>query len=288
MYINSENINEMAKVMFAKRKCDVNKGSFGRAAIFGSSSDFVGAVKLAALGELSMRMGTGYSILAVPKEILPSISPNVFECVVSPQKSENGKFVFCEESVNHAIKNASSVAIGMGMGKSEEVLKLVEYIFDNFAGNVVIDADGLNSITMQTLQRTRKCNLVITPHLKEFSRIYGESVESIKSNACEIAVAFAKTHNLTLLLKDYQSLITNGNQTFLVTDGSPSLAKAGSGDFLAGSIAGLAANFPIFNSAAVAADIIAKSSSDFSREYNDNIMLARDLFQMVASYIKGM
>lgn len=286
MYLTSENITNMAKEMFQRRAIDVNKGSFGRAVIFGSSSDFIGAVKLSALGELSMRMGTGYSTLAVPREIVSSIAPNVFECVVAPQKSDNGKFVFCKETVQRTIKNASSVAIGMGMGKSEEVRKLVEFICQNFSGNVVIDADGLNSIDLAVLSKKRTCNLAITPHLKEFSRLIGESVETIKNDVAGIATNFAKKYNLTLVLKDFQTVITSGVKFCKIAHGSPSLAKAGSGDFLAGGIVGLSANFEIFNSAAVASHIIASASGEFSAKYNDNIMLSRDLFKMVADFIK--
>lgn len=286
MYVTSENIINMARKMFAKRSADVNKSSFGRAVIFGSSRDFVGAVKLSALGELSMRMGTGYSVVAVPDEIVSTIAPNIFECVVAPQKSENGKFVFCEKTATKTIQNASSVAIGMGMGKSVEVQKLISFIFQNFSGNVIIDADGLNSIDLSILEKPRKCNLVLTPHVKEFSRLSNKSVEKIKSDAENIAKNFASEYNLTLVLKDFQTIITNGEDTSKIEHGSPSLAKAGSGDFLAGAISGLSANFEIFNSAVVASSIIASASSEFSSQYNDNIMLSRDLFRMVADFIK--
>ncbi len=286
MYITSENTINMAREMFQKRASDVNKSSFGRAVIFGSSSDFVGAVKLSALGELSMRMGTGYSTIAVPEEIAASVAPNIFECVVAPQKSENGKFVFCCETVEKTIKNASSIAIGMGMGKSEEVGKLVGYTFQNFSGNVIVDADGLNSIDLSVLEKPRKCCLALTPHMKEFSRLTGETLETIKSDAENIATSFARKYNLTLVLKDFQTIITDGENISKITHGSSSLAKAGSGDFLAGAIGGLSANFEIFNSAVVATHIIASASGKFSAEYNDNVMLSRDLFHMVTNYLK--
>ncbi|MBR2874561.1 MAG: NAD(P)H-hydrate dehydratase, partial [Clostridia bacterium] len=167
---------EQIKEHFPKRAKNSHKGTYGKNVIFASCEEYVGACKIAALGSLSMRMGSGYTALALTKTVANSVSPEIFECIISLQEEKEGKFYFNEEKVKSAIQKAQSVAVGMGMGNTEETKKLVEYLLKNFTGTLLVDADGLNSITEEMLLTERSCQLILTPHYAEFSRLTGLTI----------------------------------------------------------------------------------------------------------------
>lgn len=271
---------------FPKRDKDTNKGDYGVVTIFASSNNYVGAVKLATLGAISMRFGSGYTILGVTESVAKSISPEVFECTLSIQEEKNGMFFFNKNNVDKAIEKADVVAVGMGMGSNIETNKLVKYLLTKKDKGVIIDADGLNSITKEDIKESNHNNIIITPHPKELSRLIGNSVDEIVKNQVSIAINVAKELNVTILLKGSNSVITDGKEIYRVENSSPSLAKAGSGDFLSGAISSLAIKQRGTLSCYLASQIIGSVASEFSERYNDNVMLARDLCDGIKEYFK--
>ena len=277
---------EQIKEHFPKRAKNSHKGTYGKNVIFASCEEYVGACKIAALGSLSMRMGSGYTALALTKTVANSVSPEIFECIISLQEEKEGKFYFNEEKVKSAIQKAQSVAVGMGMGNTEETKKLVEYLLKNFTGTLLIDADGLNSITEEMLLTERKCSLILTPHIKEFSRLTGLTINEIKRDNVNLCVNYAKKWNANLLLKSEESVISNGVEVYKTVNSSPALAKAGSGDFLAGAISALAISKEPIKACAIASQLIAFTASDLAQKYNENVILARDIADGVRDFFK--
>ena len=211
---------EQIKQHFPKRAKNSHKGTYGKNVIFASCEEYVGACKIAALGSLSMRMGSGYTALALTKTVANSVSPEIFECIISLQEEKEGKFYFNEEKVKSAIQKSKSVAVGMGMGNTEETKKLVNYLLKNFTGTLLIDADGLNSITEEMLLTERKCSLILTPHIKEFSRLTGLTINEIKRDNVNLCVNYAKKWNANLLLKSEESVISNGAEVYKTVNSS--------------------------------------------------------------------
>ena len=277
---------EQIKEHFPKRAKNSHKGTYGKNVIFASCEEYVGACKIAALGSLSMRMGSGYTALALTKTVANSVSPEIFECIISLQEEKEGKFYFNEERVKSAIQKAQSVAVGMGMGNTEETKKLVEYLLKNFTGTLLIDADGLNSITEEMLLTERKCSLILTPHIKEFSRLTGFTIDEIKRDNVNLCINYAKKWNANLLLKSEESVISNGAEVYKTVNSSPALAKAGSGDFLAGAISALAISKEPLTACAIASQLIAFTASDLAQKDNDNVILARDIADGVRDFFK--
>ncbi len=237
---------ELVFAFLPKRKRNAHKGSFGRAAIVAGSEKYTGAAYLSAAGcaEACLRAGVGYTALYLPKSILPYYLlklPEVLLCA----SNEGGRYEFNEEKMQELLVH-DGIAFGMGMGVSKEVACGAKWLIENYEGRLVLDADGLNSLAayeeLSAAFANKKCDVVLTPHAKEFARLTGESVDSVLTDGLALAQTFAKKHGVTLLLKGATTVITDGRRTAFNTAGNSGQAKGGSGDVLSGLIVGLCAS----------------------------------------------
>ena len=132
------------------------------------------------------------------------------------------------------------------------------------------------------LART-KAQVILTPHLKEFSRLSGYSIDQIRQEPIPLAQEFAREHKVILLLKGPCSIITDGTEVLLCDRGCPGMATAGSGDVLSGIMAAVcAANPDKLLQAAAAAAYINGAAGELAQEaYNDVTMTAGDTAAMV-------
>lgn len=271
---------EDIKELFQKRKEDANKGDFGKVGILGGSINYSGAVKLASLSLASLRGGCGLVKVIVPKEIVSSLSPILLEQTLFPYKNL--------EDIKKSIKDLDSLAIGMGWGSNENHLPILKDILENFQGNLVIDADGLNTLVNHIeILRTSQANIVLTPHLKEFSRLISLSIEEIEKNKIEIAKSFAKENHIILLLKGSTTIVTNGIDVYLINYGTPGMATSGSGDVLSGILAGLL-GYLDYNLLSVSASAIVNGlAGELAEEKNTDIsMIASDTIKCIPAAIK--
>ena len=224
-----------------KRKRNSHKGDYGKAAIVAGSLAYTGAAYLSAAA--CLRSGAGYTTLFVPSGILP------YYILKSPEillKSSNEGTVYAfNEEIMGQVCEYNAVAYGMGMGVSQEVADGAAYLLRCYLGKLILDADGLNSLAaykkseLAHLLKNAKCDVVLTPHIKEFSRITGLSVEEILSADLQNAQAFANENSVTILLKNAATIVTDGAKTAVNFTGNSGQAKGGSGDVLSGVIAGL-------------------------------------------------
>ena len=271
---------EDIKELFQKRKEDANKGDFGKVGILGGSINYSGAVKLASLSLASLRGGCGLVKVIVPKEIVSSLSPILLEQTLFPYKNL--------EDIKKSIKDLDSLAIGMGWGSNENHLPILKDILENFQGNLVIDADGLNTLVNHVeILRTSQANIVLTPHLKEFSRLTSLSIEEIEKNKIELAKSFAKENHVILLLKGSTTIVTNGIDVYLINYGTPGMATSGSGDVLSGILAGLL-GYLDYNLLSVSASAIVNGlAGELAEEKNTDIsMIASDTIKCIPAAIK--
>ena len=198
------------KDKFAQRPSNSNKGGYGYAGIMGGSLEYSGAIKLANLSASAMRTGCGVVRLIIPEGIAKAVAPYLLEQTIFPMKDENNKMIFSEEQVDEALVKLKALAIGMGWGQSEEYEKILEYILNNYNLPVVIDADGLNTVTKMNMDilKSTKCKVILTPHLKEFERLSKMKIEDIKQDEITIAKDFAKKYDVILLLKGPTTVVT--------------------------------------------------------------------------------
>lgn len=274
------------KDLVKERNIDSNKGDFGKAGIYGGSIEYSGALKLAYLSLSALRSGCGISRALVKKEVLPLLGPNILEQTLCILPNYNDKF---HDKLKDSIKDLDSLAFGMGLGSDEHLEEVLEFLIKNYTGNLIIDADGLNTLSRMDLNilKNRKCNILLTPHLKEFSRLINKSIEEIKKDSLNLVKEFASTYKITVLLKGHTTIISDGTDTYLVKTGCPGMSSAGSGDVLSGILAGLLAylNFSLLTiSLGVLINGIAGCLAE--EDNTDISMLARDTINNIGKSIK--
>ncbi len=219
--------------LIPERKNYSHKGTYGYTALWGGCEEYSGAVKLANLSLSALKSGSGVNKLIVNERIASSVAPYLLESTLF--KMPQG---FDKVKIDEALKGIKCLAIGMGWGKGKAYEDILSYILDNYSINVIIDADGLNTLCnmdLDILKRT-KCTVCLTPHVKEFSRL-------AKCDMSEVdflkAREVAKKYDVIVLLKGTATAVTDGEDVYFVTSGAPGMATAGSGDVLSGILCGI-------------------------------------------------
>ena len=285
-----DNIKEIEikdiKNLFKERNSESNKGDFGKVGIYGGSIEYSGALKLSYLSLSSLRSGCGISRVLIKKEVLPLIGSNILEETLCILPSFDDNFY---DKLWDYIKDLDSLAFGMGLGNDKHLEEVLEYLIENYTGNLIIDADGLNTLSRMDLNvlNKRKCNILLTPHLKEFSRLCNKTIDEIKKDSLNLVKEFASTYRVSVLLKGHTTFISNGTDTYLVKTGTPGMATAGSGDVLSGILAGLLAYLD-FNLLTVAAGVLLNGIAGcLAEEDNTDIsMIASDTINNIGKAIK--
>jgi NAD(P)H-hydrate epimerase len=234
----------------APRPFAANKGNFGHVLIVGGSAGKSGAPAIAALAAL--RSGAGLVTAAVPASLLPlvaAIAPELMTWPLTP--SPAGSIAaqnLAADLVAALMAGKTVLAIGPGLGLSQEAVKFTAGLLSATKIPVVIDADALNILAVKPvlLAKLAKARpLVLTPHPGEMARLAGIPVAEVQANRLEVARGFAQRLGVTLVLKGARTLIAHPDGRVAVnTTGNPGMAKGGSGDLLTGLIAGLMAQYP--------------------------------------------
>ncbi len=265
---------ELAHSLLPVRRRNAHKGSFGRAAIVAGSMEYSGAAYLAAAA--CLRSGVGYTVLFTPRELLPHYILKAPELLLK-SISEGVRYAFSEENMRMLLAY-DSVAYGMGMGMSEEVAKGAEWLLNCYEGKLILDADGLNSLAvykkeeLSTLFKNAKCDVLLTPHVKEFARLSGLELKELEDKGYSVVKAIAEQWGVTVLFKNAVSVITDGNRVAINDRGCSGQAKAGSGDVLSGVLVGLCASgMSAYDGAALGAyltGLAAELAAEFEGEYS--------------------
>ncbi|MBR6577960.1 MAG: NAD(P)H-hydrate dehydratase [Clostridia bacterium] len=237
---------EPGKDSIPERKNFSNKSTYGYVALIGGSKKYSGAIRLAAMANAAMHAGAGVAMLAVPDSISPYIIPNILEATIYPLSDNSGEIIFNESEFSALAARVKTIAFGMGIGLSGETEKALSYLLNNYKGRLIVDADGLTALSHlgSDAIKNASCELILTPHNMEFSRISGLSIDEILSAPIDHAKKFAKDHGCTLLLKGPSTIVTDGERVYVIDRGCAGMATAGSGDVLSGILAATAAYIP--------------------------------------------
>lgn len=278
------------KKYFQKRMRNTNKGTFGKVSIIGGSAKYSGSAILSMNALTALKTGVGYSTLLVPKSLYDNLIGLNPECILTALPEIEGFIKFDEKALSHTLGD-KTVALGMGMGVSEQVYKIIEYYLQNYCGTLLIDADGLNSLSAFGVEilKNKKCRVVLTPHITEFSRLIKKDKAEIINNGVALAKEFALNYGVTVVLKNATSIITDGKIVYLNTAGCSALAKAGSGDVLSGIAAGILSRAEdVAEGAATACYILGKSAEIASEKSNDYAVTATDVIKEIGSAINSL
>ncbi|MBQ9806547.1 MAG: NAD(P)H-hydrate dehydratase [Clostridia bacterium] len=256
-----------------------HKGTYGYVSIMGGCTEYAGAVKLANLSCAALRAGCGVAKLIVPESIVGGVSPYLLESTLATMPDENGKMRFDAPMLDRLLVGQAALAVGMGWGRSPEYAKILQHILQNYTIPMVIDADGLNTLSEKALSllKNTNCKVVLTPHPKEMERLSGVPVAEIAQDPIGVAENFAKKYGVIVLLKGTCTVVTDGETTYLVNRGCAGMATAGSGDVLSGILAGLLGYAPCDALTVACGAYIAGLAGELAeRDINSISMLASD------------
>ena len=251
------------KNRYKKRPCDSHKGSHGHALLIAGSSDKIGAAVIAS--KACLRSGVGLLTVAFYPENKNVLFNSIPEAM------------YANSCVMNDLSPYNAIGIGPGIGVDEISLQYIYELFENKLP-VVFDADALNIIAKYKIDwKHFNFPFVLTPHPKEFDRLFGEHhSESERRNT---AIQKNKELNCVIVLKGHKTFITDGIQNFENTTGNSGLAKGGSGDALTGIITSfLAQGYTTLEAAklgvylhGLAADITLQTQSEESMLITDVI-----------------
>ena len=221
------------------RAVDAHKGDFGRVLVIAGSVGKSGAAVLAAQGAL--RSGAGLVTVASPRSCQPIIAASAAEYMTEPlDETSSGTVDFGALEAVQAIA-ADVIVAGPGLGRGEGVSAFVRELLEKSGAPLVLDADALNAFAGEpaALVGREGRDVIITPHPGEMARLVGCTVDDLQADRLGFASDFARTHQVTVVLKGYRTIIaTPSGQIFVNPTGSPGMATGGTGDVLAGMIGG--------------------------------------------------
>ena len=275
--------HEQVKSMLPDRKPDSHKGDFGRILLLCGSRGYTGAAALAAMGAL--RSGAGLVYLGVPESIYAIEAVKLTEPVVFPLPDCDGKLAeTAAASVMEMLPRMDAVLIGPGLGQSDGTLAVLKAVIAHAACPLVVDADGINLLAAhKDILRGRTAPTILTPHMGEFARIGGNIAADRKTAAVEMALDL----DAVIVLKGHGTVITDGNFCYLNPTGNPGMAVGGSGDVLAGMIAGLLGQgLDPVSAAACAAWLHGAAGDACAAEMSQYGMLPTDMLDQIPRLMK--
>ena len=269
---------DIYRKMLPDRPEDSNKGTYGRLLVIAGSKGMAGAAYLNA--HAAYMTGAGLVRIYTSsdnREILQTLLP---EAIITTYEEYN------KEELLSLLTWADGVCIGSGLGMSRLSEKILKTVIEYVKVPCLIDADGLNLLAENNnyLNQMAERRFVITPHMKEMSRLTGTPVEELKADRIQILKDFISRYRITCVLKDSRTLIASEEKGIRMNlTGNSAMAKAGSGDVLAGVISGWMVQGKEAEDAAELGTYIHGLSGDLAKfEKGVYSVMARDLIEYLS------
>ena len=263
-----------------QRPRDAHKGTFGTVVVLAGSQGFTGAAYLASMG--AARAGAGIVRLLVAQSIYPILAQKCTEVIVGPVP-EISPGIVGHASLSGALRGfagAESGVIGPGLGRDMSTRRLIEDLVPRIQAPLVLDADALNLLAEHRGSLARFSDrIVITPHPAEFGRLTGLDTSAVQADRRGLASRYAKLWNKVVVLKGAGTVIAAPDGRLTENPiATPALASGGTGDVLAGMIAGfLAQGLPPFEAAVTAVHVHSVAGLDLEASLGQAGALASDL-----------
>lgn len=310
------------KGLLPKRAERTNKGTFGKVMIFAGSKEVTGAAVLAA--KAAYRSGVGIVQVVSAAEcidIIRTAVPEAMTVVLPENPTEETR-----EKLRAEMSKAQSVLAGPGIGQGDAAKKVLEWMIelaDELNKPLVLDADAVNLISMrlreqidnggkntldfkdngeknstgkgrfnEAAERIRQLNsllpknTILTPHPKELSRLLGTAVSELLSAPIDIAKECIYNSELIFVLKDAATIVAGNGELYVNTSGCNGMATGGSGDVLAGIIAGLLTNLEPSEAATLGVYLHGLAGEKASEELGTRSMLAGDMLEAYPKVLK--
>ena len=223
-----------------KRRADTHKGDYGRLLIIGGSVGYTGAPTLCA--RAAVRAGAGLVSLGVPERIYDVTAVKNDEAMPFPLPDKNG--LLSQDAlpaILERLRRSDVCVLGPGLGRSEELTRLVFAVVAESGIPLVLDADAINALSLDVSALDRAhAPIFLTPHDGEFRRLCDDGGDRADETS-----AFAQQHGVTVVRKGHETVVAHpdGKRTVLRA-GNPGMAKGGSGDVLAGVLGAFLCQLP--------------------------------------------
>ena len=294
----------LVRSLLPSRKLDSNKGSHGRVVVAGGCSDYISAPVLSATA--AYRVGAGLVALAVPSEVKQAAAQSLHEAIFVPVHVTRSNWVSPPLDAHSArvlkeflakVKDGAALLMGPGMGISDKSKRFITKMTEDdglksmMLKGLVCDADALNTLAKLPDWPARLPPMtVLTPHVGEMSRLTGLSMAEVQADRIGNALRFARDWGHVVLLKGaYTVIAAPDGRGVVLPFANSAMATAGTGDVLAGCIAGLMAQGVMPFDAAVCGGYLHGMAGEHWREqHGDTGMLASDLTQLLPDVIRDL
>lgn len=273
--------SDFVEAHLAKRPIDVHKGSCGRVLVIAGSLGFTGAAILASTAVL--RVGGGISTLASAESLYDILASKATEVMTQPLP-EIAPGILGETALDTITQMADkydAILIGPGLGRNEQTCKLVRKFAVQVDKQLIIDADGIYAFSLapDELKNIKKTP-ILTPHLGEMANLLHISISDLKHNLWDVARKAADYFQAIFVLKSDRTLVAypDGN-VFVTTVGNAGMATAGSGDVLAGTVAGIVAEGLAKDMAAPVGMYLHGLAGDLAAKNGQAGLIASDILQ---------
>jgi NAD(P)H-hydrate epimerase len=303
---------EYVASLLPERPRDGNKGTFGKAFVVAGSVNYIGAAALATQGAL--RSGAGLVTLGCPGDLLGILASKLTECTFLPLPSDLGALgLHAVEKLHEALGEYKSLLVGCGLGTDKETASFIRNLFTptvsgaaasrpiGFASRLpepehtgdepghlpplVLDGDALNLLAeWGQWEGIVPEGSVFTPHPGEMARLLSSTVEEVQADRVGTASKAAASWNMVVVLKGAATVIAQPDgRSYISPFATPALATAGTGDVLAGAIAGfMAQGLTPLDAACVGVYVHGLAGEMLEREYGPAGGLAGDLPVLMA------
>jgi hydroxyethylthiazole kinase-like uncharacterized protein yjeF len=282
--------SDMAASLLPKRPLNANKGTFGKVLVVAGSLNYIGAAYLACSG--AMRVGAGLVTLATPSSLQPVLAAKLTEATYLPLPESQPGIISVEAAdiIRQQAKRYDVLLLGCGLGQNTDIIEFMSsLILEKELPLPVLDADALNSLPKITDWWQRLTDdAILTPHPGEMARLCGLSVGEIQADRLGITRRFAARWHQTVVLKGAYTVIANTDGRCAISPfANPGLATAGTGDVMAGIIAGLMAQgVTPFDAACLGVYLHGEAGEMIKNMLGDTGMIASDLLQALPVVIK--
>lgn len=272
-----------------KRQPDSHKGTYGRVLVIAGSKNMAGAAYLC--GKAAYRMGSGLVRIFTHESNRVILQTRLPEAILTTYDTELDA---CEK-LKEAIDWASVIVLGPGLGRGSHTRSFLHILKECAKVSVILDADGLNEIGAMEQEGEDYFSgflvpVIVTPHMLEASRLSGICVSEWKQNRMKLAKEYTARKNVIMVLKDARTIVTgSGEKIYLNQTGNSGMATGGSGDVLAGMLAGLlaAGKMTPFSGACMAVFLHGRAGDCARNQTGECSLMADDIIDHISEALGG-
>lgn len=294
--------DESPQALLPLRVKNSNKGTYGKVLVIAGSKNMSGAAYFAATA--AYRMGAGLVRIVTAKENREILQRQIPEAVLTTYETLEDCISEADaECIREAVAWASVIVLGPGLGQSLMSARIVNYVIGNCKVPLIIDADGLNIISrmltdkvpeeegvegrIRYLAQLLPAETILTPHKKELSVLTGIPLADLVNCLIDSSASCTYNNNLIYVKKDVRTIVSFGNSDYINVSGNDGMATAGSGDVLAGMIAGLLAQGESPKMAAMAGCFLHGLAGDMAaKKKGPRSMLASDILEAIPDILQ--